>query len=78
MFVDKPPLASCRSTADGMTTASYNKLQPRKVGPFCVMKVQSHTVVIDKDSVPSTVFIYQITGGPGLESNHLVPKHGRV
>lgn len=61
VFVCRPPLAGSRNTADEMATASYKKHQPRKAGPFRVIKERSPTIVIDEDGVPNTVSMHQIT-----------------
>lgn len=65
LLVDKPPLASGKNTADLMTSASYNKLQPCKAGAFHIIEVQSHTVVIDKDVVPNVASIHRVAADVG-------------
>lgn len=64
LFVKKPPLSSDRDTVDWTATASYNELPQPKTGRFCTTKVQSHTVVIDEDGVPSIVSIHRVTAAP--------------
>lgn len=54
---------------EAMATASYNKPQPRKAGPFYAIRKQSHTVVIDEYGVPDKVSLHQMTAALGRESN---------
>lgn len=73
VFVDKSPSRSGENIADKLATASYNKLRPRKAGLFFIVKVQSHTVVIDEDDVSSTVSTHRTTTASTLKSNELAP-----
>lgn len=65
VFEDKPPSSGCRKTAEEMIVASYSKLQSREAGPFCISKIQSHSIVIDEDGLPSTVSVRRVEAAFG-------------
>lgn len=79
VFGDKPTLFSGRNKVDGTVTTTYNKLQSPKGGLFCIVKVQSHTVVVEEDGMSNTAFIHQITTSLGSENNNHAPilRHAR-
>lgn len=58
-----------------MPEASYNKLQPRKTGPFRIIEVQWHTVGVDEYVVTNTSSIHQKTAalGRATEATHRYP-----
>lgn len=57
----KTTLSGRAYTANEMAKARCNKLQPRETGIFCIIKVQQHTVELDKKGVLITVLIQKIT-----------------
>lgn len=57
MFVVKPPLTGKANAVDEIAKARYNKLQPRKAGPFRIINMQPQTVVIDEDEVLNMVLV---------------------
>lgn len=77
--MDKQPFTSDSATVDRMATSSYNKVDPREAGPFCITKVQSLVVVIDENDVPNMISVQLVTAAPGSERNHrpLEPGHAR-
>lgn len=67
VFVETSALLGSFNTVEGMAQASYNKLWPRKAGPFRVIDVHPHTVVIGDGGVPNTVSIHRVKAALGLE-----------
>lgn len=64
--------------ADGMVTASYNQLRQRMAGPFRIMKVHPHTVVVEEDDIPSSVSIHQTTAAHEPDRKHHALKSGHA
>lgn len=48
VLVNRPLLSGSWNPGDGMATTGYYKLQPRKPGAIRIIKVRTHTAVIDK------------------------------
>lgn len=67
MFIDKPAFNDKANTVDELANVSYNKLQRGRAGPFQIIKMQLHTVVLDGEEVPKTVLIHNVTAAPGVE-----------
>lgn len=61
VFVDTPPLNVSFNRAKDLGQASYNKLQPQKTGPFLVIHVHLHRVVINKAGVQNRMSIRRVT-----------------
>lgn len=53
VFVDHPPPVV--AAADSLTTDTYSKLIPRKLGPHGVLLMTTETVTIDEEEMPSTI-----------------------
>lgn len=67
------PLTSSQNGAGEMVVASYNKIHLRKAGLLYIIQRPTHTAVIKKDYVPSSVSINWKTAAPGLKGNSIEP-----
>lgn len=71
MVVDIPPQNDGWKPVAVMATASYNKFSPQKGKPFLVIKLQLHTVAIDKNSVLNTVLTRRRTAASRPSGNNI-------
>lgn len=55
------------SSAECLTTASYNQLMPSKTGHFQVVRVSPTTITIDQDGIRNTVSINRSTLAPSTK-----------
>lgn len=67
--VDKPPLIVKAKTADQIAKASDKNLYPQTVKPLTIIKMQPHTIVLDKERVPDTVSMHRVTAAPWLKKH---------
>lgn len=78
VFVSKPPLFRSTSTEERIATASYFKLQPRKVGSFRIIILHSHSIVIDKDVVSDTASVHTVAAAPVPKSSYRNRRPGAI
>lgn len=72
-FVDKLPLASRQNTTVKVAAATYEKLQCRKAGAFCINKNQLQTNVTDEDFVFNKFSIHRVPGDSWAEGCSQAP-----
>lgn len=59
IYVNRPPLNIL--PVDRRTFTKYSKLMPRTTGPFKLLDVQDHVMLIDKNSIAKSVSIDRAT-----------------
>lgn len=74
VVVAKSLLCIKQNKTDEMAATSYKKhsLQPRQNGLFCDIKMQLHTAMIVKDSLPGTFSLHRVAAGLGSKSSYHV------
>lgn len=67
-FVDRPPLARLPPT--GSQKGTGLELLPQTIGPFSITALKQHTLTINEDRIPNTIFNDGVNRVPNLADLH--------